>query len=189
MPPTRSTGRSRRVLIVGGGTAGITTAARLRRAGVTDVTVLEPAHVHWYQPLWTLVGSGQAPLSGSRRPTARVIPRGVRWVRDAAVAVDPDAQTVSTAKGADIGYDFLVMAPGIRLDWQALDGLAGAVGGNGVTSNYAPNTMLLAEFGYDLKPAPSVPFLDTHRERHDMWLLKRYGLPAMYWHGMLKGRL
>ena len=44
-------------LIIGGGSAGIGLAARLRRAG-QDVTVLEPSDTHWYQPLWTLVGAG-----------------------------------------------------------------------------------------------------------------------------------
>jgi sulfide:quinone oxidoreductase len=47
--------------------------------------------------------------------------------------------------------------------------------------------LVLAEFDYDLKPAPSFPF-DTTKERHSMYQLKRYGLPALYWRGMLKGR-
>jgi len=51
----------------------------------------------------------------------------------------------------------------------------------------ARDKMLLAEFGYDLEPAPTIPFLDTTKERRDMWLLKRYGLPAFYWHAMLPG--
>lgn len=107
------------VLIVGGGTAGITVAARLRRAGVTDIAVLEPADVHWYQPLWTLVGGGRAPLGVTRRPEATVIPRQVCWIREAATAVDPEARTVTTAAHRVIGYDHLVMAPGLQLDWDA----------------------------------------------------------------------
>jgi hypothetical protein len=53
----------------------------------------------------------------------------------------------------------------------------------------ARNRMLLAEFDYDLKPTPTIPLLNTMKPRYDMWLLKRYGLPALYWHGMLRGRL
>ncbi|HEX8435589.1 FAD-dependent oxidoreductase, partial [Archangium sp.] len=45
-----------RVLIIGGGTAGISVAARLAHAGQKDVAVLEPSRHHYYQPLWTLVG-------------------------------------------------------------------------------------------------------------------------------------
>ena len=53
----------------------------------------------------------------------------------------------------------------------------------------ARNRMLLAEFDYDLKPRPSFPLINTMKPRYDMWLLKRYGLPAMYWHLMLRGRV
>jgi sulfide:quinone oxidoreductase len=51
------------------------------------------------------------------------------------------------------------------------------------------NRMLLAEFDYDLKRTPTFPFINTLKPRYDMWLLKRYGLPALYWNVMLKGRL
>lgn len=51
----------------------------------------------------------------------------------------------------------------------------------------ARDKMLLAEFDYILQPRPSFPVIDTTRERRDMWLLKRHGLPALYWNLMLKG--
>ena len=48
-----------RVVILGGGTAGISVAARLRKAlRGTEIMVVEPAATHYYQPLWTLVGAG-----------------------------------------------------------------------------------------------------------------------------------
>jgi len=52
----------------------------------------------------------------------------------------------------------------------------------------ARNKMLLAEFDYEFNVAPSFPFIDTTKERRDMWYLKRYGLPFMYWNLMLTGR-
>jgi sulfide:quinone oxidoreductase len=48
--------------------------------------------------------------------------------------------------------------------------------------------MGLAEFDYTMKPTPSIPFINTEKERYDMWVLKKYGLPSMYWNLMLKGR-
>ncbi len=51
------------------------------------------------------------------------------------------------------------------------------------------NRMLLAEFDYDLKRTPTFPFINTLKPRYDMWLLKRYGLSALYCNVMLKGRL
>jgi len=98
--------RHHRVVVVGGGSAGISVAARLARAGEKDVAVLEPSEVHYYQPFWTLVGGGLAPVGSSARPEASVMPKGVTWVKDSAVGVDPDAQRVSTASSGEVGYDF-----------------------------------------------------------------------------------
>lgn len=131
-----------RVLILGGGSAGISVAARLRRAGVADVAVVEPAQTHYYQPLWTLVGGGCAPASESARPEASVMPKGVSWIRDRAEEIDPQAQTVRTAHGVRLGYDHLVVCPGIALDWGKVSGMADAVSTPAVSSNYT----------YDLAP-------------------------------------
>ncbi len=132
------------VVIVGGGTAGITVAARLRRAGVTDVAVVEPSEHHYCQPLWTLVGGGLADAASTVRPEARVLPVGVTWIRDRAVQVHPDARTVDLDDGRRLSYEHLVVAPGLRLDFDGVPGLAEAVGHDGVSSNYrfdlAPRT-------------------------------------------------
>ncbi len=48
-------------------------------------------------------------------------------------------------------------------------------------------SLILAEFDYDKKPKESFPF-DQSKERYSMYALKAYGLPKMYWHGMLRGR-
>lgn len=124
------------VLIVGGGTAGITVAARLKRAGLTDIAVVEPSDVHWYQPLWTLVGAGVSKLATSAKPTVSVMPYGVRWIRDAVTHVDPDRRRVTLASGDHVQYRWLVMAPGIQLNWDAIDGLPATLGQNGFSSNY-----------------------------------------------------
>ncbi len=130
--------RSHRVIIVGGGTAGISVAARLRRAKVSDIAVIEPSSEHWYQPLWTLVGGGEAPLEAARRPEASVMPRGVRWIRDRVTAIDPSTRTLSTSDGTTLAYEYLVLAPGLRLNWGGVKGLVETIGHNGVASNYAP---------------------------------------------------
>ncbi|ATB44621.1 NAD(P)/FAD-dependent oxidoreductase [Corallococcus macrosporus] len=133
-----------RVLIIGGGTAGIAVAARLARAGQKGVAVLEPSQHHYYQPLWTLVGAGEARIEDTVRNEARLIPRGVKWVRDAATEIDPEAREVRTRGGLRLGYDFLVVAPGIQLDWDKVTGLREALKTPHVSSNYdvqlAPKT-------------------------------------------------
>ncbi len=139
-----STTGKHQVLIVGGGTAGITVAARLLRKGYTDVAVIEPSEKHYYQPLWTLVGGGQAKASDTERTEASVMPKGVVWIRKAASAFDPDNNTVTCADGSVYGYDVLVVSPGLQLDWDATDGLPETLGRDGVSSNYrfdlAPRT-------------------------------------------------
>jgi sulfide:quinone oxidoreductase len=129
------------VLVIGGGTAGLSVAARLRNAGVASVAIVEPSDKHYYQPLWTLVGAGVFPREVTERPEADYIPAGATWIKDAAVAFSPETNTVELASGAKVTYDQLVVAPGIQLDWNKIDGLAGNVGKNGIVSNYGYDTV------------------------------------------------
>jgi len=118
-------------------------ASRLRRRGESDVAVIDPAVTHYYQPLWTLVGGGCAPVEESARPQAKVMPQGVAWLQQAVETVDPDAREVTLDDGSIVGYDYLVMCPGIQLDWAKIVGLGQTLGREGVSSNY----------GYELAPA------------------------------------
>ena len=139
-----STTATHQVLIVGGGTAGITVAARLLRKGYTDVAVIEPSPQHYYQPLWTLVGGGQADAASTQRPESSVMPKAATWIRKSASAFDPDNNTVTCQDGSTYGYDVLVVCPGLQLDFDATEGLSQTLGRDGVSSNYrfglAPRT-------------------------------------------------
>ncbi|MFI6874110.1 FAD-dependent oxidoreductase [Streptomyces sp. NPDC050400] len=126
-----------KVLIVGGGSAGVSVAARLRRQGVADVGLVEPSDTHYYQPLWTLVGGGRAGAGESARPQRSVLPKGVSWIRDRVADVTPGERTVALADGRTVGYDRLVVCPGIQLDWDAVPGMAQAVTAPHTSSNYA----------------------------------------------------
>jgi len=132
------------ILIVGGGTAGITVASRMLRKGYTDVAVIEPSNTHYYQPLWTLVGGGQANASTTARSESSVMPKQASWIKKSAVAFDPDNNILTCADGSTYAYDVLVVCPGIQLDWNRTEGLEDALGRDGVSSNYrfelAPRT-------------------------------------------------
>lgn len=133
----------KRVVIVGGGTAGITVAAQLLNSGsAVDVTVVEPSEKHYYQPLWTLVGAGIFPREESERHEADFMPRDVNWVKDHVDSFEPDGNSVTTRNRESIGYDYLVVCPGLQLNWKAIRGLSKEiVGTNGICSNYSYETV------------------------------------------------
>ena len=114
------------LLIIGGGNAGISLAARLLRDGAQDVAVVEPEPVHRYRPLLNYVGAGEATTSSLERPAAKVVPNGCTWIRDQVVTVDAAGPSVLTRAGRRIGCSALVVSPGLEEDWESTPGLAEA---------------------------------------------------------------
>lgn len=134
-PP--ETKKHTRILVVGGGSAGIGVAAQLQKAGEKDVTILEPNPMHYYQPLWTLVGGGvKKSKTESCQPMSEVIPRGVQHVKDAASRFDPEHNKLITQSGKEVTYDYLVVATGMTTDFGTVPGLKETIGKNGVVSIY-----------------------------------------------------
>lgn len=131
------------VVIVGGGTAGITVAARLTKGwfNKTDVAIIDPSENHYYQPAWTLVGGGTFDKDATRRDEASVIPRKAKWYRDAVIEFDPEHNRVKSRDGRIIEYNFLVVAAGIQINWDGVDGLKENVGRHGICSNYSFETV------------------------------------------------
>jgi sulfide:quinone oxidoreductase len=126
------------IVIVGGGSAGITVAAQLMvQNSKLNIAIIEPSSTHYYQPAWTLVGGGQYRLEKTARPEQQCIPVGVAWIQDAVATLDPDQNRVITQSGKQVQYDFLVVCPGIQIDWHLIKGLKEALGTGGVCSNYS----------------------------------------------------
>ena len=126
------------ILIVGGGAAGISVATSLlNRNPSLKISIIEPAESHYYQPGWTMVGAGIFNVEETRRNTAQIMPNKVKWIKDSVTAFQPDENTVSLADGSVISYDRLIVCPGLKLDWDAVEGLSENLGKNGVTSNYS----------------------------------------------------
>ncbi|SDQ23053.1 sulfide:quinone oxidoreductase [Microbacterium sp. cf332] len=124
------------MIVVGGGNGGVSAAARLLRRGVSDIALIEPRDTHEYKPLFSHVAGGTARISETLRPQRAVIPDGVRWVQDAVVSVDPRRATVRLAGGEELGYDHLVLSPGMQKDWASVPGLAESIGTGDVTTHY-----------------------------------------------------
>jgi sulfide:quinone oxidoreductase len=125
------------VVIVGGGAGGTSVAARLKRMSpALDIAVVEPSEFHYYQPAWTLVGGGQYDIAKTRRSMRECMPDGIELIPGRVTAFEPEQNAVVLEGGAQIGYKYLVVAAGIQLDWDAIEGLTDTLGKNGVTSNY-----------------------------------------------------
>lgn len=125
------------VLIIGGGTAGIMTAAQmLKKNSKIDIAILEPADTHYYQPAWTLVGAGAYDFKKTARPMADVMPKAADWIKDKATGFDPDNNIVMTEGSGDITYDFLVVATGLVMEPSMIKGLPEAFEKGIACSNY-----------------------------------------------------
>lgn len=130
------------IVIVGGGTGGITVAARLLNARPQlDVAIIEPSEVHYYQPIWTLVGGGVFPKEVSVRAQADFIPRGAKWIKEKVATFAPEENSLELANGQKVTWDYLVVAAGLQLNWSAVKGLEGNIGKNGICSNYSFETV------------------------------------------------
>lgn len=125
------------IVVIGGGAAGITVAAQLlNQTRNLDIVIIEPSEQHYYQPGWTLVAGGEFRLEDTERHEQALIPVGAAWIRDTVAKLDPDNNAVLTEGGVQVNYDYLVVCPGIQIDWAKVKGLPEALGQGGVTSNY-----------------------------------------------------
>jgi sulfide:quinone oxidoreductase len=129
------------IAIVGGGNAGISIAAQLlRKDSSLDIAIIDGAKKHYYQPAWTLVGGGEFNIKDTERDESTVIPEGATWIQQMVKEFQPETNTLSLADGTELGYDYLVVAPGIQLNWGDIKGLKETLGKNGVCSNYSFET-------------------------------------------------
>jgi sulfide:quinone oxidoreductase len=125
------------ILIIGGGTAGIMSAAQLLRQKLSkSIAIIEPADTHYYQPAWTLVGAGTYNFDKTAKPMSEMIPKGAKWIKDKATTFDADNNSVHTEKSGVITYDYLVVAPGLAYDFSLVPGLGEAMDKGVVCSNY-----------------------------------------------------
>ena len=128
-----------RIVIIGAGAGGTALANRLvRRLDGASITLIDPRADHLYQPGLSLVAAGLKPANYVVSRTTDWLPSGVTLIAEAAAAIDPLTKTVSTEDGQTIGYDFLVVAPGLVLDHDAIEGFSlDMVGTNGIGALYA----------------------------------------------------
>ncbi len=120
---------SARVVVVGGGYGGATTAkyVRLLSDYQIDVVLIEPNASFVSCPISNLVIGGSKTLADITTPYDNLRSKhGVKMVRDHVSAVDTAKKTVTLASGSTIRYDKLVLSPGIELMFNTIEGLQAA---------------------------------------------------------------
>lgn len=125
------------ILIIGGGTAGIAAATQLKKKkGTLDIALIEPLETHTYHTAWSLVAAGAFDFSKTKKEEGKHIPKGVEWIRDKAIELLPDKNTIDTEKNGKLTYDFLIVATGVSYDLSLVEGLEEALQKETVCSTY-----------------------------------------------------
>lgn len=133
------------VVIIGAGAGGISLAAKLsREIPANSIAIIDPAEFHYYQPLWSIVGAGLAKMEDTKKNIKSLIPDGVKWIKDSVKEIRANEKKVLTNSEA-IQYDYLVIAPGLRLCWEKIEGLGDNLGKNGICSVYQADQVLAAQ--------------------------------------------
>jgi len=125
------------LLVIGGGTAGISVSSIL--AKTNQVTIIDPSDKHYYQPGWTLSGGGLYDHAKTEKNMSQVLPKGAEHLKDVVVSVDPDTNSVQTKGGVTIEYEYLFVCAGLQTNWDQIIGLEEALDDNDsrVCSNYS----------------------------------------------------
>ena len=125
------------VVVIGGGTGGVMVSAQLLRARKNlDVAIIEPSEVHDYQPAWTLVGAGLMKKKDTERAEKKILPKKAKWIKDFVETIDPETNEVLLKSGDKVSYEYLIVAPGIQINLDGIEGLKETFGKNDVCSNY-----------------------------------------------------
>ena len=131
-----------RIVIAGGGTAGMIAAARIRRAAPNaQIVLIAPNSRHIYQSGQLWVAAGLADGRDYIRNTSDLLPEGVKWLQETVMEFDPDHNNVITDKSGKIAYDILIVALGSAYDYESIEGLeTSMIGKEGIASVYYNDT-------------------------------------------------
>lgn len=130
--------KNKHIVIIGAGTTGIMLANRLIKSG-HDVTVIDPATEHYYQPGFLFVPFGRYKMSQLHRPVAKLLRKGVKHLQDKVTAIHAEEKSLTLESGDTLSYDALVIATGTRVDPGMTEGLLGLDWRKNVFDYYTPD--------------------------------------------------
>lgn len=122
--PAVAQGKGGRIVVVGGGFGGASAAkyAKMFGGDAVDVTLIEPNKTFYTCPFSNLVLGGLRDIGSIGHGYDAMRKRGVKVVHDAVTGVDHAKKTVTTSGGATIGWDKLILSPGIDFQWGKIKG-------------------------------------------------------------------
>lgn len=142
--PAGAAARNHRVVVVGGGTAGQAIGHQLLRSGKfaqNDIALIDPAAWHHYQPGWTLVGGGLKSKEELRRPLSELVDPKFKFYNESVGTFSPEDNSLTLGNGDKVGYEHLVVAPGISVNFGSIKGLPDAL--------TDPDSAVSSIYGYD----------------------------------------
>lgn len=145
-----------KIVIVGGGLAGISTAARLKnRLDNPDITIIEPEPLSAsYQRGLTLVAAGIWDISQIQYNRDDKIPHGIKLIKGRATSFDPQNNTLTVDNKDLIAYKQLILATGVALNYAGIKGLSSSI------TSFTKNTDLLKNSGLTKNGLHSIFFRD-----------------------------
>lgn len=134
-----ASGSRAHIVIAGAGAAGLALASRLRRSMPNaTITIIDAKKDHHFQPGYTLIGAGLWSPAHVTSSNAAHMPHGVNWITEPVAEFNPEANTLVTTSGQRVTYDFLMIATGLKLDYEAIEGMSEElIGREGIASIYA----------------------------------------------------
>lgn len=145
IPPARAVAKAR-VVVVGGGFGGATAAKYLKLMSSTiEVTLVEKQQTYTSCPLSNEVIGGHGRLEDLQTGYDGLVKRGIHVVFDEAAVVDPAKKTVKLKDGKVLGYDALVLSPGIDFDYAGVPGYSETLANGSLPHAYkaGPQTLVL----------------------------------------------
>jgi NADPH-dependent 2,4-dienoyl-CoA reductase/sulfur reductase-like enzyme len=136
--------RSHKVVVIGGGSAGLAISHQLLRSGKfkqDDIAVIDPSTWHHYQPGWTLVGGGVKTKEELRRPLRELIASKLKFYNNNVSTISPEDNLLTLGNGDKVSYEQLVVVPGINIEYDRIKGLPEALA--------APDSLVSSIYGYD----------------------------------------
>lgn len=141
----RDVHHSCKLLLVGGGTGGCSMAAKFvnKFKGRNQVIIIEPNEIHYYQPMFTLIGGGIRSFEDSKKPMKDTLPKNAKWFQDNVMSFEPTQNQVTMSNGDIVQYEIMIVAMGLQLYWEKIPGLVESLKNNmsRVCSIYGSDTV------------------------------------------------